>query len=57
MTKGQSFREGQDHDRPCTTIGRNVNINDFMQGYKAAWEGKDESMFATLFTPTLARSR
>jgi hypothetical protein len=28
-----------------------MKIQDFMQGYKAAWEGKDESMFAALFTP------
>lgn len=28
-----------------------MNIDGFMQGYKAAWEGKDETMFAALFTP------
>jgi limonene-1,2-epoxide hydrolase len=26
-----------------------VNIEQFMQGYKAAWEQRDESMFAALF--------
>jgi len=26
-----------------------VNIDRFMQGYKAAWEQRDESMFAALF--------
>lgn len=26
-----------------------MNIEQFMQGYKAAWEAKDESMFAALF--------
>lgn len=26
-----------------------MNIHDFMQGYKAAWEGRDPSMFAALF--------
>jgi limonene-1,2-epoxide hydrolase len=28
-----------------------VNIEQFMQGYKAAWEQRDESMFAALFLP------
>jgi len=28
----------------------NVNIDRFMQGYKAAWEQRDESMFCALFT-------
>jgi hypothetical protein len=27
-----------------------VNIERFMQGYKAAWENRDESMFCALFT-------
>lgn len=27
-----------------------MNIDQFMQGYKAAWERRDESMFAALFT-------
>jgi len=26
-----------------------VNIEDFMRGYKAAWERRDESMFSALF--------
>ncbi len=26
-----------------------MNIEQFMQGYKAAWEARDESMFAALF--------
>lgn len=26
-----------------------MNIQEFMQGYKAAWEGRDPSMFAALF--------
>ena len=26
-------------------------IDRFMQGYKAAWEGRDEAMFVALFTP------
>jgi len=26
-----------------------LNIDQFMQGYKAAWEGKDESLFCALF--------
>ena len=26
-----------------------MNIERFMQGYKAAWEGRDESMFCALF--------
>lgn len=26
-----------------------MNIQQFMQGYKAAWEARDESMFAALF--------
>lgn len=28
-----------------------MNIEQFMQGYKAAWEQRDESMFAALFLP------
>jgi limonene-1,2-epoxide hydrolase len=28
-----------------------VNITQFMQGYKSAWERRDESMFAALFAP------
>jgi hypothetical protein len=28
-----------------------VNIEEFMQRYKAAWEKRDESMFAALFLP------
>jgi hypothetical protein len=28
-----------------------VDIEQFMQGYKAAWENKDESMFCALFAP------
>jgi hypothetical protein len=28
-----------------------VKIERFMQGYKAAWEQRDESMFASLFAP------
>jgi len=28
-----------------------MNIEQFMQGYKAAWERRDESMFAALFLP------
>jgi len=28
-----------------------VNIEDFMQGYSAAWERRDPSMFAALFHP------
>ena len=27
-----------------------MNIHQFMQGYKAAWEQRDEAMFAALFT-------
>lgn len=27
-----------------------MNIHHFMQGYKAAWEQRDEAMFAALFT-------
>jgi limonene-1,2-epoxide hydrolase len=29
----------------------NVDIQSFMQGYKAAWERRDPSMFAALFHP------
>src|SRR5574340_250600 len=29
----------------------NVNIEQFMQGYKVAWERRDESVFVALFTP------
>jgi hypothetical protein len=28
-----------------------MNINQFMQGYKTAWEQRDESKFCMLFTP------
>ena len=28
-----------------------MDIEQFMQGYKAAWERRDDSMFAALFTP------
>jgi limonene-1,2-epoxide hydrolase len=28
-----------------------MDIEQFMQGYKAAWEQRDDSMFAALFTP------
>ena len=28
-----------------------VDIEQFMQGYKAAWEGRDDEMFARLFLP------
>lgn len=28
-----------------------MNIEQFMQGYKAAWENKDEALFCALFTP------
>ena len=28
-----------------------MNIERFMQGYQAAWEGRDERMFAALFRP------
>ncbi|HEX6363363.1 MAG TPA: nuclear transport factor 2 family protein [Albitalea sp.] len=28
-----------------------MDIEQFMQGYKAAWEGRDEAMFVALFTP------
>jgi hypothetical protein len=28
-----------------------VNIHEFMQGYKAAWEQRDPAMFAALFLP------
>jgi hypothetical protein len=28
-----------------------MNIEQFMRGYKAAWERRDESMFAALFLP------
>jgi limonene-1,2-epoxide hydrolase len=28
-----------------------VNIEQFMQGYKTAWEQRDDSMFAALFLP------
>ena len=28
-----------------------MNIEDFMRGYKTAWESKDEDAFAALFTP------
>lgn len=28
-----------------------MNIEDFMQGYKRAWETKDDAAFAALFTP------
>jgi limonene-1,2-epoxide hydrolase len=28
-----------------------VNIEQFMQGYKAAWEKRDEAMFCALFAP------
>lgn len=28
-----------------------MTIEQFMQGYKAAWEARDESMFCALFTP------
>jgi hypothetical protein len=29
--------------------GNNLNIESFMQGYKAAWERRDESLFCALF--------
>ena len=28
-----------------------TNIEQFMQGYKAAWEGRDAAMFCALFAP------
>jgi len=28
-----------------------MNIEQFMQGYKAAWEQRDDAMFCALFTP------
>jgi hypothetical protein len=28
-----------------------MNIERFMQGYKKAWEGRDEALFCALFTP------
>lgn len=28
-----------------------MNIEQFMQGYKTAWEQRDENLFAALFTP------
>ncbi len=28
-----------------------MDIEHFMQGYKAAWEGRDERLFCALFTP------
>jgi hypothetical protein len=28
-----------------------MGIEDFMQGYKAAWEARDDAMFCALFTP------
>ena len=28
-----------------------MNIDDFMQGYKTAWESRDEALFCALFTP------
>jgi hypothetical protein len=28
-----------------------VDIDSFMQGYQAAWEARDDAMFAALFTP------
>jgi SnoaL-like domain len=28
-----------------------VDIEGFMQGYKAAWEGRDEALFCALFAP------
>jgi limonene-1,2-epoxide hydrolase len=31
-----------------------VNIEQFMQGYKAAWEQQDEAMFCALFAPDAA---
>ena len=31
-------------------VANDVNIHDFMQGYKTAWEQRDEAMFAALFT-------
>jgi uncharacterized protein (TIGR02246 family) len=35
----------------CTTRTQNImNIHQFMQGYKAAWEQRDEAMFCALFT-------
>jgi hypothetical protein len=33
----------------CAKGGDPVNIETFMQGYKAAWEARDDSMFAQLF--------
>ena len=31
-----------------------MNIETFMQGYKAAWEARDETMFCALFAPDAA---
>jgi hypothetical protein len=31
--------------------GATMNIEQFMQGYKAAWEGRDENLFCALFAP------
>ena len=28
-----------------------MTIDDFMQGYRAAWEARDDAMFCALFTP------
>lgn len=35
---------------PASEHSNNVNIHHFMRGYKAAWEQRDEAMFAALFT-------
>ena len=36
---------------PSSTATANMDIQRFMQGYKAAWEQRDPAMFAALFHP------
>ncbi len=36
--------------RHASDTFEHVNIHQFMQGYKAAWEARDEAMFCALFT-------
>ena len=32
-------------------MANDMDIDEFMQGYKAAWEKRDEALFVALFTP------
>ena len=53
-TPSKGLPKARSQGRVSPWEGRTVNIEQFMQGYKAAWEQRDESKFSALFALNMA---